>query len=495
MREVVELGLASLLPATARWLCVRRGLDLSLVNDSSCGFDAAYYGRLAGREFTRAETALLHYLARGVRRTLRPRADFDPAAYGRRNPDVELAGYEPFTHYLHFGRLEGRGLADDAPCEPAVPELSRIAQCRAAVTDAARVNVVIPVYGNRALTLRAIHSVLAASVETPFDLVVVDDASPDPLLRRDLALLAEKGLFRLLVNERNLGFVASVNRAFRLDEGRDVVLLNSDTRVFGNWLDRLLRTLHRANSTGTVSPMSNAATILSYPMFLRDNHPAGMDGAQLDRLAMQLDFAPVELPTAVGFCMAIKRACLDQVGPFDAEAFGSGYGEENDFSRRALARGWRHHAATNVFVWHRGGGSFGAERDARIEAAQQTLERLHPGYAAAVQRFIRADPLRPVREALDAMRIRADPRRKVMWMGARRPAPDDDVLHLELRPETAPFEGRYRIVAPAIGPVPNLPRIRLRAAALSRIVKSCGVAEVRMEQGRAVALARRLAMP
>jgi GT2 family glycosyltransferase len=345
------------------------------------------------------------------------------------------------------------------------------------------------------LTLRSIHSVLAASVATPFQFVVVDDASPDPVLRRDLQFLAERGLFRLVTNERNVGFVRSVNRAFQLDARRDVVLLNSDTRVFGNWLDRLLRALHGAPSIGTVSPLSNAATILSYPMFLRDNHgQAGSDFAQLDRLAMQLDFAPVELPTAVGFCMAIKRACLDDVGLFDAEAFGRGYGEENDFSRRALAKGWRHVAAANAFVWHRGGGSFGAAREARIEAAQRTLERLHPGYAGAVQQFIRTDPLRPVREALDAARIRADPRRKIMWLGRRLPLPEGDVLPVGLRPEPAPFAGRYRMIAPGIGAVPNLPRLRLRADALTRMLRSCGVFEVRTEDGRDAAWARRLSV-
>ena len=42
----------------------------------------------------------------------------------------------------------------------------------------------------------------------------------------------------------------------------------------------------------------------------------------------------VAVPTTVGFCLYVRRAALDQIGGFDAEAFGRGYGEENDFCMR-----------------------------------------------------------------------------------------------------------------------------------------------------------------
>ena len=92
-------------------------------------------------------------------------------------------------------------------------------------------------------------------------------------------------------------------------------------------------------------------------MTLRENHwSPDLDFAHLDRLCAGLGQPLVELPTAVGSCMAIRRACLDEVGGFDADRFGRGYGEENDFCRRASAADWRHVAATDLFVWHRGGG-------------------------------------------------------------------------------------------------------------------------------------------
>ena len=81
----------------------------------------------------------------------------------------------------------------------------------------------------------------------------------------------------------------------------------------------------------------------------------------------------VDLPTAVGFCMCIRRACLDQVGLFDAERFGRGYGEENDFCMRAAGAGWRNVLAGDVFVYHEGAVSFSGERLALTETAGKTL--------------------------------------------------------------------------------------------------------------------------
>jgi len=455
----------TLLPGLARAICARQGLDPAILADRDHGFDVRHYERSAGRGFRTPGAALFHYWLVGARAGMEPRPGFDPAGYLRRNPDVAAAGYEPFAHYFRFGRQEGRGPAahSDAPAADALPwpDLSRLVQYPPRKADAATVDVVVPVYDSRRLALRAIESVLVSRQATPYELVVIDDGSPDPDLRRDLERLADAGQLTLLANERNLGFVQTANRGLSLHPDRDVVLLNSDTEVYGDWLDRLMTVLHGSSRTGTVSPLSNAATILSYPIFLRDNDQLpGMQFAALDRLCSRLGASAVELPTAVGFCMAIKRACLAEIGFFDEKNFGRGYGEENDFSLRAMSAGWRHMAATNVLVWHRGGASFGSGREARVEAAQQTLERMHPGYAATIQRFITRDPLRPVREALDVARVRDDPRCQVLHIGPQAPSPSEEVLVLRAVPEIGPQRGRLRICAPAFPPVPNMPRIR-----------------------------------
>ncbi len=480
-------AIARVLPDWTRAICRQHGLLPGTV-------DLAHYSHWAGRSFSSFDAAAFHYLAVGSGRGWSPRAGFSPADYCRQNPDVALAGYEPFAHWLRFGREEGRGAA--APTDPPPPDIRHLLGHRRPDMAHATVDVVIPVYGGRALALQAIDSVLGSATREAFELVVVDDASPDPLLRSELQALAAAGLVTLIENKRNVGFVGAVNRGVALHPARDIVLLNSDARVFGDWLDRLMTAL-RTPRTATATPLSNAATILSYPATLCENRlPADVDIALWDRLCAANDMPVVEVPTGVGFCMAVRRACLDQIGAFDEELFGRGYGEENDFCFRATAAGWRHVGATGLFVWHRGGASFGDERKTLVEAAQSTIETLHPGYAATVGRFIRDDPLAAARRALDVARVRADSRRKRLSFESFGPAEvetpgERDVLDILLVPDLPPYAGQYRLVPQGLGAVPNLPRCGPTTTpdSLAALLSDLGIVEFGGGKGGAAAAA------
>ena len=76
-------------------------------------------------------------------------------------------------------------------------------------------------------------------------------------------------------------------------------------------------------------PFSNNATICSYPHFCEDNElPDGLSLEEVDALFACANAGQViEIPTGVGFCMYLRRAAIDDVGVFDADAFGRGYGE------------------------------------------------------------------------------------------------------------------------------------------------------------------------
>lgn len=275
------------------------------------------------------------------------------------------------------------------------------------LSDSAPVDVVVPVYRGLDQTRRCLESVLAARQETPFELVLIDDCGPDPGLRTYLAALQGRSGVTLLVNDRNLGFVGSVNRGMALHPDRDVVLLNSDTEVANDWLDRLRRCACSEPEIGTVTPFSNNATICSYPY---EGWSGGVPGT-LGLRALDALFAranpglSVEVPTAVGFCMYIRRACLDATGYFDAERFGRGYGEENDFCMRAARAGWRNMLAADLFVYHEGGVSFGAEGSDLQRHAIGVLLEAHPDYLARVEEWKSRDPAARLRAAVDLLRI------------------------------------------------------------------------------------------
>ncbi len=270
-----------------------------------------------------------------------------------------------------------------------------------------QIDVLVPVYGGHSETLRCIFSVLDSPVATPFNLLVINDCSPDEQICADLKSLAADGLLELHEMATNLGFVGACNFGMALHPDRDVLLLNSDTEVHSDWLDRLRTAAYRHPRTGTVTPFSNNATICSYPRFCEENwKKLEIDDHTLDQLARTVNAgAEVEIPTGVGFCMYLRRDCLDDIGLLDLENFGKGYGEENDLSRRAVDVGWRNILAADVFVRHYGGTSFGASKRERMTAAQVVLHRLHPDYQSVVAAFIEEDPVQPYRYALDLARL------------------------------------------------------------------------------------------
>ncbi|BAK84447.1 glycosyltransferase [Komagataeibacter medellinensis NBRC 3288] len=260
--------------------------------------------------------------------------------------------------------------------------------------------IVVPVYADRARTLACLHGVMETcppSGDGPaVEIMVVDDATPDAGLASALDALAAQGRITLRRHGSNRGYPAAINTALDDAVGMDVVLLNSDTLVAPGWLAEMLRVAYARADTGTVSPLSNDASILTWP---DPAHPVPLSGGAADVRALMAASLrasagqDVEIPTAHGFCMLIRHDCLARTGPFRPELYGRGYGEENDFSMRARLGGWRHRAALGVFVGHVGGVSFGAARTALQQRNLWVLNRLFPGYDALVQAHIAADPL------------------------------------------------------------------------------------------------------
>ncbi len=390
------------------------------------GVVAAEGGDMVGWAFRRAapdvRPALVLRDAAGAEQRLRLGAALPPvqqapfhARFGFRVRAAQLAGLTPpFTVTSSAGEaLYG------APIDPAWqgrlrPQPARVrrgtpATLPATIPARAPLVVVMPVYRDAARTEAALDA-LAQSAPGVM-IVVIDDASPEAALRAMVRERARAGAIMLHRLRVNRGFPGAVNRGLALAArhvpGCDVVLLNADTLVPDGALTRLQSALYQAPDIGSVTPLSNEATILSYPDPSGGNHAPDLDATTaLNALAWRVNGAALTpVPTAVGFCMAIRHDCLAATGHFRADVFAQGYGEENDWCLRAQALGYRHMAASGVFVAHCGGASFGAAGRALLERNLALLDRLHPDYAAQVAAFQAADPLAPARRRLDRARF------------------------------------------------------------------------------------------
>lgn len=261
------------------------------------------------------------------------------------------------------------------------------------------IDVIIPVYEGLDETLNCINSVLRSKNASTYNLVVINDCSPNLRLTKKLTSHSKDHRYTLITNEKNLGFVGTVNRGIRSSEINDVILLNSDTLVPDGWIDQIAATAYSDTAIGTVTPFSNNATICSYPSFCQDNElPDSYNVESMNRLFQTLNAGSIiDLPTAHGFCVFIKRVVIDEVGLFDEKKWGKGYAEENDFSLRADKHGWRNVMALDTFVQHLGSVSFASNTTEFVRKNLTILNGIYPDYKARVANFIRNDPARAYR--------------------------------------------------------------------------------------------------
>ncbi len=391
---------------------------------------------------------LAHYILYGAAEGRDPNRYFDSTWYGTHYPDVATSGFPPLLHYLKWGTAERRNphphfdadwyveMHPEAASNPLLFHI-RIGAARGWPTeqpidiadylpstllppscpDGVSVDVIVAAYRGLKETQHCLASVLDDTDRPPGRVIVVDDCSPEPRLVAWLRRLADAGRITLLRNKNNLGFVASVNRGMEAAGTHDVALLNSDTEVPRGWLRRLAAQAYSVPRVASVSPFSNNATICGYPAIQGGPPAFGLDVGIIDATCRTMNAGRhVEVPTTVGFCMYVRRAALNDVGMFDAATFGLGYGEENDFCLRAVARGWRHLLACDTYVFHKGSVSFGASANRKKRGALDALDARYPDYAETIARHVRLDPAGPARFAVTAALLRASGKPTVMMV-------------------------------------------------------------------------------
>ena len=304
----------------------------------------------------------------------------------------DIAGAaDPFQKLLGM-KKDAQAPAAAAPADIVVPD---------PIAPTHTVSVILPVYRGIDMTRRCIEAAMPGVLGMKGAvLLAINDGSPEQGMQAMLESLVEiwPGRFEVLENPVNLGFVGTVNRGMAHFPSQDVVLLNSDVIVPDDWLKRLQVEAYSHPRIATVTPFSNNATICSFPNFLEENPLAfNLDVHTIDAVFRLSHLPCVSAPTGIGFCMFIRRACLDQIGYLNTEKFGRGYGEENDLCQRAIKAGWLNILSPNMYAFHEGGVSFSTDKQALVDRAMGVLDSLHPNYHADVQAFIQRDPLRLAR--------------------------------------------------------------------------------------------------
>ena len=244
----------------------------------------------------------------------------------------------------------------DAPFEPfAMPTAA-----------APRVSVIIPVHGQLAHTLACLRSIACHGAAAPFELIVVDDASPDD----SAATLARIDGLRLLRNPHNLGFIGSCNAGAAAARGEFLLFLNNDTQVTPGWLDALLACFADDPDCGI------AGARLVYPdgrlqeagALVFADGSAWNVGRFEDRDDPRFAYRR-EVDYVSGAALMIPRALFAELGGFDTR-YAPAYYEDADLAFAVRARGRKVVYQPASLIVHDEGTSAGTDLDTGMKRFQ-----------------------------------------------------------------------------------------------------------------------------
>ena len=261
------------------------------------------------------------------------------------------------------------------------------------------VSVIIPVYKDWE-TLKICIESLKECVKGDNKVILVNDKSPvwEEMEKNILDAIKGDDRFLYFLNDENMGFVKTCNKAaLELDKsGRDILLLNSDTKVTPGFIEEMQEVLYLSEKHGVVCPRSSNATILTMPV---KNSTGDLLDHEVSRKVFEQmkDVLPryTVLPTGVGFAFLTKRELVDRYGLFD-EVYSPGYNEENDYCARINQYGYNVVMANRAYVYHFESKSFGNEKKQQLEARnREVFCGRYPYYDTLIDRYFnqRISPL------------------------------------------------------------------------------------------------------
>ena len=221
-------------------------------------------------------------------------------------------------------------------------------------------SIIIINYNTRDLLYQCLKSILKNKNNFNLEILVIDNASRDnsvEMVRKNFPKI------KLIINKENLGFPKAVNLGLKRIYGRNILLLNPDTKILRKAIPKMVKFLDQNKKVGAVGPKIYGARgqILCSARPLINLFDCIFSSSILQpwklpssiRLPLRFLFHeekylktcffakhPFKINGLLsGSCFMIKKEVIDKIGPKDPKLYF--FGEESDWCKKILKSGYK----------------------------------------------------------------------------------------------------------------------------------------------------------
>jgi len=247
------------------------------------------------------------------------------------------------------------------------------------------VSIGMAAHGNSATTRQALDA-LFASATGNFDLILIDDKSPDDTLGVYLDARKWHANTRIFSFTRNLEYCESVNAFLSHARGARLIFLSNDIFAAPAYLRRLLATADANRDCGVIRGCSNfvdnGSPAHNVPILGCETRAAYF--AFADEVAARNRDSPLlDERFLVGDAFLVTRPVIDRIGVFDTRF--RGYYGDGDFGLRAQISGFRVVLDRGAFAFHKQDANFAYLPE---DERERKVARRYENLAAALGEFL-----------------------------------------------------------------------------------------------------------